>query len=85
MGLMALLHLNWRIYFFIKISIWDELESDDRKLTRFPFGLAGSTTAKIASAFAITEKKNNLQWNCPMTSRLKIILPHDTADYFLKS
>ena len=33
--------LKLKTFFSIKIPIWDELESDDYKLPRFPFGLAG--------------------------------------------
>ena len=52
-------------FFSIKIPIWDELESDDYKLTRFPFGLADPTTATIAFAFAISEKKEQLAVKLP--------------------
>ena len=72
-------------FFSIKIPIWDELESDDYKLTRFPFGLAGPTTATIAFAFAISEKRSNFQWNFPMTTSWKIIVPRDTDDSSFKS
>ena len=51
-------------------------------ITSLVFRLTGSTT--IASAFAISEVSSNLQWNCPMTSRRKIIVPRDTADSFVK-
>ena len=46
------------------------------------FHLTGSTT--IAFAFAISEERSNLQWNCPITFRRKIIVPRDTADSFVK-
>ena len=46
------------------------------------FRLTGSTT--IASAFAISKERSNLQWNCPMTSQRKIIVSRDTADSFVK-
>ena len=71
--------------FSIKIPTWDQFESEDYKLARFPFGLACSTIATTASAFVVSEERSNLQWNCPMTSRWKIIVPRDTADSFVKS
>ena len=43
------------------------------------FRLTGSTT--ITSTFEIFEKTSNLQWNYSM----KIIVPRDTADSFVKS
>ena len=49
------------------------------------FGLAGSTIATIASTFTISEERRNLQGNCPITSYRKIIVPRDTADYFVKN
>ena len=42
------------------------------------FPLTVSTT--IASAFVISEGRSNFQWNWPMTSQRKIIVPIDTAD-----
>ena len=38
-----------------------------------------------SSAFAISEERSNLQWNFLMTSRWKIVVPRDTADYLVKS
>ena len=37
-----------------------------------------------SSAFAISEERSNLQWNS-LTSRGKIVVPLDTADYLVKS
>ena len=56
-------------FFSIKIPIWDYLESDYYKLTRFPLGLRGSTAATTASAFSISEESRNLRWNCSMNFR----------------
>ena len=54
-----------------------------KQINSLVFRLTGSTTT--ASAFAIFEERSNLQLNCPMTSRHKIIMPRDTADSFVKS
>ena len=73
--------------FSIEIPIWDKLESYDCKLTRFPFGLAGSTITTIASAFAISKERSNLQWNCPMTSQcivIQLILSSKGSFWFTK-
>ena len=53
--------LKLKRFFSIKIPVGDKLKSDDYKLARFPFGLTGSTIATIASAYAISEERNNLQ------------------------
>ena len=70
---------NWQKYIIctkVKALSWYQRYN----LTRFPFGLTGSTIATMASSFAISEERSNLQWNYPMTSDWKIIVPRDTAD-----
>ena len=58
---------NWQKYIIcnkVKALSWYQWCN----LTRFPFGLTGSTIATMASSFAISEERSNLQWNYSTTS-----------------
>ena len=64
-----------QVFFSIKIPIWDELESDDYKLTRSR--LTDSTT--IASALM---KEATYTGKLSDNYAAKVIVPRDKADYF---
>ena len=54
---------------FFSINPLFEINLNQIIINLLVFRLTGSTT--IASAFAISKERSNLQWNCPMTSRRK--------------
>ena len=78
MGHMAMLHLTEE-----SLKSLFEIHLNQITINSLVFRLTGSTT--IASAFALSGERSNLQWNCPMTSRRNIIVPRDTPDSFVKS
>ena len=81
MGHMVMLPLNEKKFFSINPLF--EINLNQIIINLLVFRLTGSTT--IASAFAISKERSNLQWNCPMNSRRKIIVRRVTADSFVKS